>query len=134
MWEGTKIFGLTGHTHAYGTNVEVKLSESKSAPGDEVYPAGLPFEWDEAPVVQFDPPLEFASGAGFHYRCTWFNTGDKSVGFGESANKEMCFVWAYYYPSKGYRMCVNPGSYLPGIDQVCCPDLGPLCSQIKNFL
>ena len=27
--------------------------------------------------------------------------------FGESANNEMCFFWAYYYPSKGAYVCVH---------------------------
>ena len=28
--------------------------------------------------------------------------GFAAVGFGESANNEMCFFWAYYYPSHGF--------------------------------
>lgn len=134
VWEGTKVFAMTGHTHGFGTNVEVNFATGKNdGAGDELYPLDEPFKWDEAPVTRYEPALEFGSGEGFRYRCTWNNTSDKSVGFGESASKEMCFFWAYYYPSKGYRMCVNPGSFYP-LDKACCPDLGPLCSQITDFL
>jgi hypothetical protein len=137
VWEGTKIFAITGHTHAYGTNVEIQTSTAKDINGTHIYPGDKPFEWDEAPIERFDPPLAFNSGDGLRYRCTWTNTGNNTVGFGESGSDEMCFLWAYYYPSKGYRMCVNPGQYgnlLPGIgDQVCCPD-DALCELIKTYL
>lgn len=135
---GTKIFAMTGHTHALGTNVEILHSQAKDAQGDAVYPMDLPFQWDEAPIIQYDPPLEFPTGKeGFHYRCSWFNDTGKNVGFGESANKEMCFFWAYYYPSQGYRLCVNPGSMDPtgGTlgEQVCCPG-SFVCDLIKQYL
>ena len=29
------------------------------------------------------------------------------VPFGESANNEMCFFWAYYYPSQGAKIAMN---------------------------
>lgn len=134
VWAGKKVFALTGHTHALGTGVEVSFAKDAADEGTPIYPLDQPFQWDEAPVIVYDPPLEFAEGEGFRYRCSWFNSTDKKVGFGESATKEMCFFWAYYYPSEGYRMCVNPGSYFPGLNQACCPDLGPLCDQIKDFL
>lgn len=40
----------------------------------------------------------------------------------QSANDEMCFFWAYYYPSRGARMCVHSAAVggPEGID-VCCP-------------
>ena len=133
VWAGTKVFAVTGHTHAAGTNVEVNFATGDADPGEPVYPLDKPFYWDEAPVITYDPPLEFASGEGFRYRCTWNNTTDKTLTFGESANKEMCFFWAYYYPSKGYRMCVNPGSLYP-LPKACCPDLGALCDSISSFL
>ena len=52
-------------------------------------------------------------------------------------NQEMCFLWAYYYPSKGYRMCVNPGNIANNFElgeQVCCPDDAILCDLVKVFL
>ncbi len=137
VWEGTKVFAITGHTHALGTNVEVKWAADKDDPGEDIYPLDQPFLWSESPVINYDPPLEFDDGEGFKYRCTWNNTTDKQVGFGESANKEMCFFWAYYYPSKGYRMCINTGSYAdryPVGESVCCPDFGALCSLIPTFI
>ncbi len=99
---GVSVFGLTGHTHALGTNVEIQKSNARTAAGESVYPPpGQPFDWAEAPVAYFSPPLAF-SGDGFRFRCSWNNTTEAAVTFGESANKEMCFFWAYYYPSQGF--------------------------------
>jgi len=99
---GLQVFAMTGHTHALGTNVEVETATSAAA-GTSVYPpAGRPFRWNDAPVAYFDPPLEFGEGEGFRFRCSWNNTTDGPVWFGESATAEMCFFWAYYYPSRGF--------------------------------
>ena len=99
---GVKVFGLTGHTHALGTNVEIEKSSARTSPGEALYPpVGQPFDWAEAPVAMFSPPLSFA-GDGFRFRCSWTNTTERDVHFGESANQEMCFFWAYYYPSQGF--------------------------------
>ena len=135
QWPDTNVFALTGHTHKLGTNVEVYKTSGTEDDGDEIYPLDQPFNWAEAPVIQYDPPLAFGKGDGFRYRCTWDNPTDKNVVFGESANAEMCFFWAYYYPSKGYRLCVNAGTYGEdfGIDQICCPG-SPLCGLIDDFL
>lgn len=134
--EGTKVFAVTGHEHQYGTNVEISYSSGVDDAGQSIYPTeDAPFTWDEPPVEYFDPPLAFEQGQGFRYRCTWDNTSDKTVKFGESANAEMCFLWAYYYPSQGYRLCVSPGSIGNGVagDQVCCPGHW-VCDYITQFL
>lgn len=101
--DGLQVFALTGHTHALGTNVEVEVASNASSSTEVVYPPpGEPFKWSEAPVAFFDPPLSFSTGEGFRFRCSWTNTTDSGVGFGESARSEMCFFWAYYFPSRGF--------------------------------
>lgn len=139
VWEGSHVFALTGHTHAKGTNVEIQFSTAKDKPGTPLYPGEKPYSWSEPPVVNFTPDLEMKKGEGFRYRCTWFNDTPDTLQFGESGNKEMCFLWAYYYPNKGYRMCVNPGKYAAAAgglvgDQVCCPDDAFICDVVKGYL
>jgi len=132
----TFVFAITGHTHAYGTNVEIAKSDSVDNPGEPIYPGeGETFTWDEPPVTQFAPALTFEEGEGFRYRCSWDNTSGGQVTFGESANAEMCFLWAYYYPSQGYRICLSPGSIGGGVagDEVCCPGSW-VCSYVSQFL
>ncbi|MBM4345416.1 MAG: hypothetical protein FJ100_18750 [Deltaproteobacteria bacterium] len=140
VWAGTHVFATTGHTHQYGTDVQIALAQGGTqTDAPLVYPPkDKPFDWAEAPMAVYDPPLQFKAGQGFQYRCSWYNPTTKNIGFGESANQEMCFFWAYYYPSKGYRMCINPGQWkkqAPDLitDPVCCPD-SPLCGLIKSYL
>ncbi|MCC6621731.1 MAG: hypothetical protein IT385_10780 [Deltaproteobacteria bacterium] len=102
---GAKVFGITGHTHQYGTNVETRVAQGSGATGTQIYPGSEPFDWAEAPLVTYDPPIEIGTGTGFKIRCSWNNTTNGNLYFGESANQEMCFIWAYYYPSQGYRIC-----------------------------
>lgn len=102
---GTRLFALTGHTHQYGTNVETRVAQGSGATGTQIYPGSEPFDWAEAPLVTYDPPIEIGTGTGFKIRCSWNNTTNGNLYFGESANQEMCFIWAYYYPSQGYRIC-----------------------------
>jgi hypothetical protein len=48
-------------------------------------------------------------GNGLSYQCEWNNATDDVVEFGEGVNDEMCFLWAYYYPSVGvgFDVCMN---------------------------
>ncbi len=110
---GSKLFAMTGHTHRFGTNVEVQLSGGAGQAGQGLYPGDRPFAWDEAPVEQFEPPLSVTNTQGLRFRCTWNNTGNDTIGFGTSALDEMCFVWTYYYPSKGFRLCADLLGFCP---------------------
>jgi hypothetical protein len=78
--------------------------------------------------VYADPPFEIPAGGGFRFTCEWNNTSGQSVGFGESANDEMCFFWAYYYPSQGAFVCAHTDQ-IPGGFNLCCPG-SPLCSML----
>ena len=62
------------------------------------------------------------------FSCQYDNKSSQSVGFGESANDEMCFFWAYYYPSQGSKVCFHTDQIAGGID-MCCPG-GLFCDQI----
>jgi hypothetical protein len=109
-FDGVSYFAITGHEHQWGTNVYVEVAESAGAPGTAVYDLPV-FLWDEPETVTYDPPLEIPDGGGFKLTCEWNNLSDEQVGFGTSVDDEMCFMWAYYFPSQGPLVC---GSGLPG--------------------
>lgn len=120
---GTKVFALTGHTHQYGTDVQIHWSESISDPGTPIYQTDA-WDWEEPPTTYFDPPLEFGENQGVRFWCDYTNTSDEHVSLGESANDEMCFLWAYYYPADGYKVCLDDdGTY------GCCPG-SPVCNDL----
>jgi hypothetical protein len=129
-FDGTNFFAITGHTHQFGTNVKIATTPDESGPDSMVY--DVPgWRWDEPATVAHDPAFQLPSGGGFRFSCEYKNTSSKSVGFGESAGAEMCFFWAYYYPSKGARVCFQTDQYGPPIT-TCCPG-GPYCDFLGQF-
>jgi hypothetical protein len=115
------VFAITGHEHHYGTGVKVDVAPSKTGPMTTVYDPD-PFVWSEPTTTSSSPGFSVPTGGGFDFTCTWINTGSTTVGFGESANDEMCFFWAYYYPSQGAKVCFHTNQ-LGGANgtDVCCP-------------
>ncbi|MRG95085.1 hypothetical protein [Polyangium spumosum] len=125
---GSKFFGVTGHTHQWGKNVTVATASGELGGEVSVYKVDN-WLWSEPPTVYHDPPFEVPQGGGFRFTCAWDNQSSSQVGFGESANQEMCFFWAYYYPSKGSRVCAHTEQF-GGLD-ICCPG-SELCDYLFN--
>jgi hypothetical protein len=131
--EGAKFFAITGHTHQFGTDMQVAIAPTNGGAREMVYQPAA-FKWDEPETQIHKPEFVVPEGnqAGFDFRCDYTNTSNQQIGFGESANDEMCFFWAYYYPSKGAHVCVHTEQF-GGID-LCCPDAGPdLCDQFNQL-
>jgi len=99
---GKNFFGFTGHVHHLGTNVRVGMGSSAQS-NVPVYDVPN-FSWSEPPTEYHDPPAVLGQGDGFDLTCDYNNTTSNQVGFGESANDEMCFFWAYYYPDAGAKI------------------------------
>ncbi len=102
---GTKSFAVTTHEHQLGTEMRIWHSDSTDVTGKDLLADGK--DWAEPPLEMLDPPVEFGAGDGLAYQCEWNNTTNKTVTFGEGFNDEMCFLWAYYYPSMGFDICVH---------------------------
>lgn len=130
---GAKFFAITGHTHQHGTDMQVQIAASAGAAKTSVY-APVPFSWSEPMTETHKPEFTIPAGttSGFNFKCQYTNTSNQQVGFGESANDEMCFFWAYYYPSKGSHVCFHTNNF--GNVDICCPDAGPqLCNQVSQM-
>jgi hypothetical protein len=127
MLAGSKFFGFAGHTHHYGTSVDIATTTGKTGPDTDVYPVDN-FQWAEPETVYWDPPVEIPQNGGFHLTCEWENSSPNNVKFGESANDEMCFFWTYYYPSKGAFVCAHTDQVAGGYD-LCCPG-NPVCGML----
>lgn len=127
MFDNVNVFALTGHTHQWGTNVDISIAQTKDGPDTKVYDV-KDWQWSEPETVFQTPAFPMPPGGGFRFTCEYDNKGDKQVQFGESANDEMCFFWAYYYPSKGAFVCAHTDQ-IPGGFDLCCPG-HPLCDQV----
>ena len=115
-----------------GTKVTVSVAANANDVGNPVYdvPGWL---WNEPKTVVQDPPFTIPPSGGFRFSCEWNNTSTSTVKFGESANDEMCFFWAYYYPSQGSKVCMHTSRVMNGID-LCCPGPSLYCSLILDRL
>jgi hypothetical protein len=98
------VFGLTSHTHQFGVRSTVEVATALTGEGREVHRSE---SWEEPPLTRFDPPLTFRDGEGLRLVCTYNNTSNQTLRFGESFYQEMCFLWAYYYPSQGFHVCFD---------------------------
>jgi hypothetical protein len=104
---GVKVFGLTTHEHHYGTLATVSLAANAQATATELY---RNTDWEHPPLKAFDPPMVFDGTQELRLHCEWFNTSGAPVPPGLSAvTNEMCFFWAYYYPSQGFQVCDEGG-------------------------
>jgi hypothetical protein len=126
---GAKFFAITGHTHKLGLSVEVGTADSPTSAATAVY-APTTFLWNEPETTTHDPEFQVPTSGGFDFTCRYYNNTSAMVRFGESANNEMCFFWAYYYPSQGSHLCVHT-TYLGGLD-LCCPDAGAALCDLVN--
>ncbi|MEM7135569.1 MAG: hypothetical protein AAF500_03270 [Myxococcota bacterium] len=99
-FNGVNYFAITGHEHQWGTNVFVEATPDPGSPGTAVYDV-VNFSWDEPETVTYDPPFQLPDGGGFNLTCDWNNQSGNFVGFGTGVDDEMCFFWAYYFPSQG---------------------------------
>jgi len=128
---GVKFFAMTGHEHQFGTNVQVAMSTTDTDPGKMIYDVPN-WTWSEPKTEVFATPFTVPDNGGFTFTCSWNNTSDQQVRFGESANAEMCFFWAYYYPSQGARVCFHTSRIGgPGGGDICCPG-DALCSLVTS--
>lgn len=116
---GAHFFAFTGHEHHFGTNVTVQTAATADDNSGQMVYDVPNWLWSEPETVVQDPPVQIPDNGGFKFTCDWNNTSNAIVKFGESANNEMCFFWAYYYPSKGAYVCVHT-TYKGGHD-FCCP-------------
>jgi len=107
---GNRMFALTTHQHSLGTRIRGWYADSAA----DITQAPLVDNksWRDPTLVVFDPPLVFGEGAdskkGLAYQCEWVNTTAKTVTYGENFHDEMCFLWHYYFPGKGFDHFIQP--------------------------
>lgn len=101
---GSKFYALTSHQHRLGSNFVITKSTAPSDPGVQLFQNS---NWSHPPLLRYPDaePLTFKQGEGFRWVCSYDNTTTDYIRFGQSALKnEMCILWAYYYPSQGFRV------------------------------
>jgi Copper type II ascorbate-dependent monooxygenase, C-terminal domain len=124
----SNFFAMTGHEHQWGTKVQIWSAANASDPGSLIY---TNTSWSDPVTTDFTPPFNVQANGGFRFQCDWYNATTSTVSFGESADDEMCFFWAYYYPANpsGAQMCFHTDRLGGSGTDACCPG-SALCSAL----
>jgi Copper type II ascorbate-dependent monooxygenase, C-terminal domain len=89
------------HAHQYATHMRFSV---KRADGSELVMHDAPFSFGEQGTYPLTPEVVVNTGDQIITECSYTNTTNKNITFGESTTNEMCFNFAAYYP-KGALRC-----------------------------
>jgi hypothetical protein len=90
------IVSFQPHMHQLGTHLKYTVTPAAGT-ANVIYDRDYAFEGQEHVMV--DPPLALHSGDQVRIDCTYNNTTQTTVTFGESSNDEMCLAGMTVYPS-----------------------------------
>ncbi len=97
MTRAATVFSVSPHMHQLG--VHAKVIARRASGGDEVlYDAA--YDFGHQYVYSIDE-VQLAAGDRIDVECTYLNTTDHVVGWGDSSLSEMCFAGVGVYPSTG---------------------------------
>jgi hypothetical protein len=111
--DGTTFFAAFPHMHKLGASITTERLTDGGAPIDMGTIAN--WQFSNQPWLGISSVLH--TGDVVRASCTWNNTGDTTVSFGETTEDEMCFSFSAYYPKA-------PSSFgwaAPAIASVPCP-------------
>ena len=90
MNSDTTVFAVMPHMHQYGSAMTVRH-------GDTILHEDL-YSFDNQVYYPIEPQLELSTGDRVDVTCQYMNNTDRSIGFGDSSEQEMCFALLYRYP------------------------------------
>jgi hypothetical protein len=92
------LFAVWPHMHQLGTHMTVTVLHG----GGETVVHDAPYSFEDQRAFPLDP-IAVARGDAVHVACSYNNTTDATVGFGDSSLAEMCFAGLTLYPATGIR-------------------------------
>ena len=93
------------HAHKLGTHMKFTVTKSNS---QSVVMHDAAFNFEEQAAYPLTPTVEIGSGDKVDTVCTYTNTTDATVTFGQNTENEMCFNFAVYYPADALK-CGSAG-------------------------
>jgi hypothetical protein len=85
------LFGVFPHMHQLGVHMNVRAN------GEVVLDA--PFTFDDQSWSAVAPQVDLAAGDQVVVDCSYENTTNNTVNFGDSSTAEMCFAGLFVYPA-----------------------------------
>jgi hypothetical protein len=102
LTQDQSMFALFPHMHQWGTHI--KTTVTAGGVPNVIHDADYSFL--EQYQLPLDPILELHAGDKITTECTYDNTTDKAITFGESSDTEMCFSVLFRYPAQdGLHVC-----------------------------
>jgi hypothetical protein len=84
---------LSSHAHGRATRVTASVLVGDAAPR-RVYESR---SWAEPTIAWQAPPLRLTPADRLRFTCEWRNDSDREIGFGATADDEMCFITGYFF-------------------------------------
>lgn len=94
------LIGVTPHMHHMGRRGYLSLQRGGTGPIEVLHDG--PFSFEEQTIKPIEDTL-IQEGDVLTTKCTFENTSDRMVTFGEGTDDEMCINWVRYYPKGGFR-------------------------------
>lgn len=102
----TFLWGITSHTHQWGTDFNIYKRTAFGDKDDMIFDAEytngdpndffLGYDYQHPPIRYFDDFLPLKGNEGIIYEASYKNTGPRSVGFGNTSEDEMMVI-AFFY-------------------------------------
>jgi hypothetical protein len=96
-YQGVTFFGAAPHMHKRGMAISTERIPGGNGAPDPIF-SQKPFVFENQETIHVDNK-KVTPGDVMRTRCTWKNTDDTSVHFGEGTADEMCFNFLAYYPA-----------------------------------
>ncbi len=97
------LFALFPHMHQLGSHFRTTVTRG----GEEIVLHDEDYEFDHQPFVALDS-ITLQPGDGITTECTWDNTTNQQVGWGESSTAEMCFSILMRWPKQDAEQSFCP--------------------------
>jgi Copper type II ascorbate-dependent monooxygenase, C-terminal domain len=95
-----QMFALWPHMHQYATHQKVELIRG----GSSTVLLDTPFAFEDQKYYPQSPVVTIRGGDRLAVACTYTNTSNTTLTFGDSSTKEMCFAGVYVYPARGAQI------------------------------
>jgi hypothetical protein len=99
------IYALFPHMHQLGVHLKTTLVMG----GVPMVLHDGDYQFNEQFQIPIDPVVHLSAGDSVQTECTYDNTTDHNVTFGESSDTEMCFSVLFRYPKQDSSICFGKG-------------------------
>lgn len=95
-----QLFAVWPHMHQIATHQKVSLIR----PSGTTVLHDAPFDFGDQLFSEITPLEPLVGGDRIQVECTYVNNTDRTIGFGDSSDTEMCFTGLYRYPATGSNL------------------------------